>query len=75
MPEGTVVTAGSRFVKIVGFLLLILAKLRWLTSWTVLARRQNLVSFPQKNTPNNLRSHQIYIKNQKLCKFIIFIFL
>ena len=27
-----------------------------------------------KNTPTNLRSHQIYIKMPKYCKFIIFIF-
>ena len=74
VPKGTVVASGGRFVKILGFLLLILAKLCWLTSWKVLAWRQGLVSFPQKNTPTNLRSYQIYIKMQKYCKFIIFIF-
>ena len=37
VPEGTVVATGGRFVKIWGFLLLILAKLCWLTSWKVLA--------------------------------------
>ena len=35
---------------------------------------KGLVSFPQKKHPKNIRSHQIYIKMQKYCKFIIFIF-
>ena len=42
VPEGKLVATGGRFVKIVGFLLLILAKLCWLTSWKVLVWRQGL---------------------------------
>ena len=52
--EGTVVVTGNHFVKISGFLLIILARLCWLTSWKVLAWRHSLVT-------NNLRSHQMYI--------------
>ena len=61
VPEGTVEATGGRIVKILGFLLLILAKLCWLSRWKVLAWRQGLVSVPQKthkfNKPSNIHKN------------------
>ena len=68
--EGTVVATRGRFIQTFGFLLIILV---WLINWVVGAWRQGSVSFSQKNT-KNLRNHQIYIKMQKYCDFITFIF-
>ena len=63
MPEGTVVATGDRFVKIVGFLLLILATLLGIT--TEFGKLST-----KKNTATILRRHQIYIKCNTNCKFI-----
>ena len=54
MPEWTVVATGVRLVKILGFLLIILARFCWLTSWKVLEWRHSLVSFKQKKTPRKI---------------------
>ena len=79
LTEGTVVATGRRYIKIFGFLLIILsrvilAKLCLLTIWAVLAWQQGLVRFPQKKTPPTNLETTKYAKMQKYCDFIIFIF-
>ena len=66
MPDGTLVATDGRFVtNFVGLLLLIiLARLCWLTSWKVLAVQQSLTSFLHKQNTKNLRTHQIYVKKK-----------
>ena len=76
VPEGTVVATGARFVKtgarvfVVNTCQALLAHL--LESSGMRTRFGKLST--KKNTSTNLRSHQIYIKIEKYCKFIIFIF-
>ena len=69
VPEGTVMATCTRFVKILGILLIILAKLCWLISWAALIRQQDLVSFSHTKTPPKIKKAPNIHKNTKILWF------